>query len=59
MARSPGPHHQSAARTADVHPQERADGTGHLPPHPTIQELHGGHGKQVPAASAAAAPPAG
>ena len=59
MAGSAGPAHQPAARTANVHTQERADRTRHLSPHPEIQELHGGHDKQITAAGAAAAPPAG
>jgi len=59
MAGGPGPAHQPATRTADVHPQERADRTGHLSPHPALQELHGGHDQQIAAAGAAAAPPAG
>lgn len=59
MAGSPGPSHQPAARAANVHPQERADRTGHLSPHLALQELHGGHDQQIPASRANTAPPSG
>ncbi|XP_064361623.1 autophagy-related protein 9B isoform X5 [Dromaius novaehollandiae] len=47
------------ARAADVRAQEGADGAGHLPPHPALQELHRGHGQQVAAARPLPAAPAG
>lgn len=59
MAGSPGSPHQSTARATNVHTQERVDRTWHLSPHLAIQKLHGGDDKQVTAAGAAAAPPAG
>lgn len=59
VAGSPGSAHQFAEGTANVHSQERADRTWHISPHPAFQELHGGHDKQIAAASSSAAPPAG
>lgn len=43
MAGGAGTHRGDPEGAPDLHPQEGANGVGHLPSHTALQELHGGH----------------